>query len=153
MKKLLISLVALATLVTSVFAQDTNTKKYVIQPKDGQVGTQSTSWNLSLNDGFSLVYLQDGLGQDHSAISYKLYILPVLDGKLSINAIGSYDTQNNNVYMGTALSYQVFDTKGFKLNVLAGWKGFDFSSTSFTGGKGGFVWGVGLTIPLGSIGN
>ena len=139
MKKILLTLTAVMALVVSALAQDEKPKSISVGTGDGKL---------------SVLYLRDGLDDSYRAVSYRLYSLPTVPG-LSINAIGAIGGDGNDVYAGTGLSYSIptrFLPAGWGFNVVVGMKGFNLSDDfSFASGEGGFVYGFGLSIPIGSF--
>lgn len=162
MKKFLSITALLGLIVTSIFAStDSPTpvdqKKaktvYVAQSpktqKTALFSEQSVTINASVTD-FSLLYLKDGYDGSYSALAYKVYGLPGISW-LNVNAIGAFDTSTTkSVYTGAALGATLYQKNGYSAVIYGGVKGFDITDGfKYQGGKKAWVFGLGVSIPLG----
>lgn len=154
MKKFLFNLVLAASLVLGAFAQSNQLPVDAGTPKlsRGQVGAQSTTLTMT-EKGFNFLWLNDGY-ESLGAISYTVAPIKGTNGRLRLQALGAGNPGNleNKAYLTLGLGYNLFNSaNGFRVDVFGGPKGFNAAdSFKFQDGKGSFVFGVGLSIPLGN---
>ena len=169
MNKLTLTVLALLTLVTGVFAQNVTTTTNVKSHKPlaeltlrpygwrdpNTVTTQSLAYSVS-GTSLSALWLNDGAGNNFTAVDVPVFSLGGLPIPVDIVAIGAYQIPNStsgtktNLYAGTGVSVNVLKSKGYSLSVIGGFKGLDLTQ-NFTAAQGtkSFVFGLSLTIPLG----
>jgi hypothetical protein len=80
-----------------------------------------------------------------------LFQVTGLGARINVVALGAYqlNSAKTNAYAGTGLSYDVFTGGGWKVTVLGGFKGLDFTNlgnTTFSWKS--LVFGVGVNIPV-----
>jgi hypothetical protein len=146
MKNLLITLVAALALITTGFAQSTTTSS---SKQSGGVSAQSQTIEVT-STSLNLLYLRDGY-DNYAAFTLPLYTFANTNGRLKLNTFGAFDPANieRRAYVGTGLSFDVLDEKGWKLTAFGGLKGFNLADNfRFQDGKRGFVYGFGLSIPF-----
>jgi hypothetical protein len=154
MKKLLLIL-SFAILTVSAFAQSqVGIKPWNWQPPvhKGQVTTQSLNVATTASN-VSVLYLNDGLSNSYTAFAYPLFQVTGLgSNKLGLFGVAaaSMSSPKTSVYAGTALGYQLVHSNGWELTAYAGLKGLDLSNNfNFqSGGKGAYVFGFGLSVPI-----
>lgn len=168
MKNLLFTLVATLALVVSSFAQSacacckpsdsvcanvlalapqSTTTKTVKQ--SGGVSAQSQTIEIT-STSLNLLYLRDGY-DNFAAFTLPLYTFANTNGRLKLNTFGAFDPANieNRAYVGTGLSFDIFNDKGWKLTAFGGSKGFNVADNfKFQDGNRGWVYGFGITIPF-----
>ena len=157
MKNTLFAALGLIALSASAFSQTTTTTKPKTQANQGgPVQAQSFDYSVTTT-GINLLYLRDGF-DNLTALSVPYFTFPNTAGRLSANAIGAADMNNlsHKVYAGTGLNYHIPVKGGYGIDLVGGLKGFDLanlasgSSAGFSTGKGSWVFGIGISIPIGS---
>ncbi|MBS1722562.1 MAG: hypothetical protein JSS66_06085 [Armatimonadetes bacterium] len=153
MKKLFCVLAAAVTMVCGAFAQsnqlpiDAGTPKL----KPGEVASMSSSFTMT-EKGLDWLYLNDGF-DNLAAISYTIKPIQGTNGRLRLQALGAADPSDmsKKAYLTMGLGYNLFNAaNGFRLDLFAGPKGFNVADGfKFQSGKGAFVFGFGVTVPLG----
>ena len=152
MKKLITTL-ALAVISVAAFAQSgekLGIRPYNWTPKSQTVRTQSLDVNATTSS-VSVLYLRDGLDTSYTAVAYPVFQVTGLQNRVSVVALGSFANTGSKtqVYAGTGLGLQLFQSQGFSGTLYGGLKGLDASHNfSFASGKEAWVVGVGLTIPI-----
>ena len=147
MKNILLTLVALVAFGTMSFAQSTTT---TTRQSDGFTA-QSQSVELT-STSLNLVYLRDGY-DNYAAFTLPMYTFSGTGGRLKLNTFGAFDPNNieRRAYLSTGLSFDVVDQDGWKLTVFGGPKGFNVADNfRFQDGNRGWVYGVGISLPLSS---
>lgn len=148
MKTLLTTIPALAVLATTAHAQ-----KIEIVPaskKQAPVKSQSLATSVT-GDSLNVLWLKDGLDTNYTALSYPLFNVNGLGNRVQIVALGAFDSNfsKTNMYLGTGVSVSVLRNSGWDIKAYAGFKGFNVGQNfSRAEGSDGFVWGLGLTIPV-----
>lgn len=145
------------SIIGSAFAQDSTPRKYDIvvfgsnKPKVDPHKPRSTAYTVT-STGVSFTYLKDGYSSSALAVNYPVF--SVVDTPVTIDAIGSYQN-GTQLYLGGGLDWHVYKNKnGWSLNLMGGYKGFDVShGFDFSSGKGGLVYGFGISVPLLNSGN
>ena len=148
MKTLLTLIPALAVLASTATAQ-----KIEIVPaskKQAPVKSQSLATSVT-GDSLNVLWLKDGLDTNYTALSYPLFNVNGLGNRVQIVALGAFDSNfsKTNMYLGTGISVSVLRNSGWDVKAYAGLKGFNVGQNfSRAEGSEGFVWGLGLTIPV-----
>lgn len=153
MKKFLLSLVLAVSLVAGAFAQSNQlpVDAGTLKPGRGQVGAQSTSFTMT-EKGFDFLWLNDGY-ESLSAISYTVAPIKGTNGRLRLQALGAGNpgSLEDKAYLTLGLGYNLFNSaSGFRVDLFAGPKGFNVADGfKFQSGKAAYVFGFGISIPLG----
>lgn len=149
MKKLLTTIVLTFIAVCS-FAQVNKLPIDAGTPRPG-FSTRSTSFFMD-EKGFNFTWLNDG-HDNLAAISYTIYPISGTNGRLRIQALGAADPSDmgNKVYLSAGLAYNLFSAaSGFRVDLFAGPKGLNIADGwKWERGRNSFVFGIGLTIPVG----
>ena len=154
MKKLLTLLTAVV-LISTGFAQSQpigvrSTNWSAPQPTRGSVRPLSLATNVTSNT-ISVLWLQDGLSSNYTAMSYPLFQVAGLGNRVEVVALGAFDSNfsKTNLWAGTGVSVSLVRNSGFDLKLYGGYKGFNFGNNfRLAEGREAFVWGVGLNVPL-----
>jgi hypothetical protein len=152
MKKILLTL-GLVIVTALSFGQNNKLPIDAGTPKakPGQVSAQSSSFSMD-EKGVNFLYLNDGQS-NLSAISYTISPIKGFNGRLRLQALGAADPADTShkAYLTTGLGYNLFNAaSGFRLDLFAGPKGFNVADGfKFQSGKNSFVFGFGISIPLG----
>lgn len=151
MNKLLALLTSIVVLTVTAQAQLFD--KMGIRPVGWQepgVHTQSTNFGVGANN-LSLLWFRDGLNSDYKAVAMPIFQVIGLDNRVQVVAMGAVDNtvSQNNVYLGTGLSVDLYHDNNFNIKAYGGWKGLNLGSNfSAAQGKEAFVWGFGVSIPV-----
>ena len=168
MKNLMITLVAALALVPMSFAQSAcincNSSESVcvhtvaLAPqsttttnRSGDFSAQSQAIDFT-GTSLNLLYLRDGY-DNYAAFTLPLFDLGNTNGRLKLNAFGAFDPANieRQAYVGTGLSFDIVDEKGWKLTAFGGLKGLNLSDNfRLQDGNRSFVYGFGVSIPFSS---
>ena len=154
MNKLLLNLVLAVSLFACAFAQNNQLPVDAGTPKSGsgQVGAMSTSFTMT-EKGFDFLWLSDGY-ESLGAISYTIAPIKGTGGRLRLQALGAGNPGNleDKAYLTMGLGYNLFNAaNGFRVDVYGGPKGFNLADGfKFQSGKGSWVFGIGVSIPLGN---
>jgi hypothetical protein len=151
MKKLLLTL-SLAVLAISAFAQS---EPFGIRPmnwhsKSKTFNTQSLDTQVS-SDRVNLLWLRDGYSNDYTALAVPMFKVTGLGNRVSIVGLGAYDSKfsKTNLYAGTGLQVGLIQRSGWNVNVYGAYKGLNLGDNFRAAeGKGAWVFGVGLSIPI-----
>ena len=148
MKTILTTIPALVVLATTASAQ----KIEIVPASKKQTPVQAQSFASSVTgDSLNVLWLKDGLDTNYTALSYPLFTVNGLGNRVQIVALGAFDSNfsKTNMYLGTGLSVSVLRNSGWDIKAYAGFKGFNVGQNfSRSEGSEGFVWGLGLTIPV-----
>ena len=148
MKTILTTIPALVVLASTATAQ----KIEIVPASKKQAPVQAQSFASSVTgDSLNLLWLKDGLDTNYTALSYPLFNVNGLGNRVQIVALGAFDSNfsKTNMYLGTGVSVSVLRNSGWDVKAYAGFKGFNLGQNfSRTEGAEGFVWGLGLTIPV-----
>lgn len=153
MKKFLLSLVLAVGVIAGAFAQSNQlpVDAGTLKPGRGQVGAQSTSVTMT-EKGFNFLWLNDGY-ESFGAISYTIAPIKGTNGRLRLQALGAGNPGNINdkAYLTLGFGYNLFNAaSGFRVDVFAGPKGFNVADDfKFQSGRASWVFGIGVSIPLG----
>jgi hypothetical protein len=167
MKNFLITSTAIVALATTGFAQsscaccnpnDAFCKNELILAQSTQTDTVKQSGGVSAQSQtveitstrLNLMYLRDGY-DNFAAFALPLYSVDNTNGRLKLNTFGAFDPSHTKkrVYVGTGISFDVFDEKGWKFTAFGGVKGFNVADNfKFQDGNRGWVYGFGITIPF-----
>jgi hypothetical protein len=153
MKKFLMIIAVALSLVGSALAE-TNKLPIdagVLRQRPGEVSAQSSTVTMT-EKGLNFLWLNDGY-DNLGAISYTIAGIKGTNGRLRLQALGAGNPGNlqDQTYLTLGLSYNLFNAaSGFRVDLFGGPKGFNVSDNfRFTDGPRAFVWGFGLSIPLG----
>jgi hypothetical protein len=148
MKTILTTIPALVVLASTATAQ----KIEIVPASKKQAPVQAQSFASSVTgDSLNVLWLKDGLDTNYTALSYPLFNVNGLGNRVQIVALGAFDSNfsKTNMYLGTGVSVSVLRNSGWDVKAYAGFKGFNLGQNfSRTEGAEGFVWGLGLTIPV-----
>lgn len=126
---LLLTLMALADTVSVPVASAEKTRSVSI---DKQV------------TGLGVTYLNDGV-EGLVGLSWHAYSLTP---RLSLNVLTVTPPGGSETgYVGTLLTYKIYEGNGFSLSVGVGYKGIDLTNLAFTDNKA-FIYGVQFSLPL-----
>jgi hypothetical protein len=169
MNKLTLTLIAILSLATGVFAQSnvntttTQHKSYklfselTLRPygwhDPSTVTAQSLSYSVS-GTSVSALWLNDGAGNNFTAVDVPVFSLGGLPLPVDVVAIGAYQINSGNktnLYAGTGLSVNLLKSKGYSVSGIVGLKGLNLTQ-NFTAAQGSksFVFGLSLTVPIGN---
>jgi hypothetical protein len=180
--KNLITIISLAALSMSAFAQITQTSEQTRTKRSNvsmyfsesnetlalqsePLAIRSNNWSkkrksqfqaqsLSVkpsSDGVSVLWLRDGLSTNYTAFSVPLFQVTGLGNRVSIVALGAYDSNfsKTNVWAGTGLSVSLVENSGWSVKAYGGWKGFNLGDNfKAAQGKESFVYGLGFSVPI-----
>jgi len=146
----LLTTLAFVAASMSVFAQSpVGIRPWNWQPKN-QFSTQSLNVT-STTSSLSVLYLNDGLSNNYTALAYPVFQVTGLGNRVGIYAIGaaSMNTPTTKIYAGTALGVNLVKSSGWDVTAYGGLKGLDLTDqVSYRTGKGAWVFGVGVSIPV-----
>lgn len=151
MKKLFTIFTAIVGLTVMASAQTKlGVRSVNYTPEQNVVHAQSSS-TVVTSSSLSVLWLRDGLTNDYTAVAYPIAQIVGLGNRVDIVGLGAYDSSfdKNNVYVGTGLSLALVETDGWMVKAYAGFKGFKLGGDfRFADGKEGFVWGLGVSVPI-----
>lgn len=154
MKKFLFSMVLAVGMIAGVMAQSNQLPVDAgsLKPKQGEVGAQSSTVTMS-EKGINYLWLNDG-HDSLAAISYTIAPIQGTNGRLRLQALGAADPSDfrNKAYLTLGLAYNLFSSANlFRVDLFGGPKGFNIADGfKFERGKNSFIFGFGITIPIGS---
>lgn len=151
MKKLLAIFTTIVGLSVMASAQTKlGVRSVNYEPEKKSVSVQSSS-TVVTSSSLSVLWLRDGLTNDYTAVAYPIAQVVGLGNRVDIVGLGAYDSSfdKNNVYMGTGLSLAIVESDGWMVKAYGGFKGFKLGGDfRLADGKEGFVWGLGVSVPL-----
>ncbi len=150
MKKLLTTL-TLVVMAVIASAQDVALRPINWEPRPQRgVRQQSFATNVD-NRSVSVLWLQDGLSTNYTAVSVPMFQVTGLGNRVEIVGLGAFDSNftKTNVWAGTGVAVNLLNHEGWNVKVYGGYKGFNVGDNfRRADGREAWVWGLGVSLPI-----